>query len=29
MEKKLVHGGHGFEDIDENNKDQIRKERVL
>ena len=29
MEKKLVHGGHGIDDLTENNKDQIRKERVL
>ena len=29
MEKKLVHGGHGIDDLDDKNKDQIRKERIL
>ena len=29
MEKKLVHGGHGMDDLDEKNKEQIRKERIL
>lgn len=29
MEKKLVHGGHGIDDLDEQNKEQIRKERIL
>lgn len=29
MEKKLVHGGHGIDDLDDKNKDQIRKERTL
>lgn len=29
MEKKLVHGGHGIDDMDEVKKEQIRKERVL
>lgn len=29
MEKKLVHGGHGMDDLSEKNKEQIRKERIL
>ena len=29
MEKKLVHGGHGMDDLNEENKDRIRKERSL
>lgn len=29
MEKKLVHGGHGMDDIGEADKEQIRKERKL
>ena len=29
MEKKLVHGGHGMDDLNEENKEQIRKERLL
>lgn len=29
MEKKLVYGGHGIDDLDEKNKEQIRKERIL
>lgn len=29
MEKKLVTGGHGLEDNDEEQKEQIRKERLL
>jgi predicted nucleic acid-binding Zn-ribbon protein len=29
MEKKLVHGGHGMDDLSEQNKEQIRKERIL
>ena len=29
MEKKLVHGGHGMDDLNDENKEQIRKERVL
>jgi len=29
MEKKVVTGGHGLDDNDEEKKDQIRKERVL
>lgn len=29
MEKKLVHGGHGMDDLSEQNKEQIRKERML
>jgi len=29
MEKKLVHGGHGMDDLNEENKNRIRKERML
>lgn len=29
MEKKLVTGGHGLDDADDSNKEQIRKERIL
>ena len=29
MEKKLVQGGHGMDGLDEKNKEQIRKERIL
>lgn len=29
MEKKLVTGGHGMDDLSEQNKEQIRKERKL
>jgi len=29
MEKKLVMGGHGIDEMDEKRKEQIRKERVL
>ena len=29
MELKLVHGGHGMDDLSEQNKEQIRKERML
>ena len=29
MEKKLVIGGHGIDDLDDKNKEQIRKERLL
>ena len=29
MEKKLVTGGHGMDDLSEQNKEQIRKERQL
>ena len=29
MEKKLVQGGHGMDDIAEAEKEQIRKERIL
>ena len=29
MEKKLVHGGHGMDDLNEENKERIRKERSL
>ena len=29
MEKKLVHGGHGLDDLNEENKNRIRKERLL
>jgi hypothetical protein len=29
MELKLVHGGHGMDDLSEQNKEQIRKERTL
>ena len=29
MEKKLVQGGHGMDGLDEQNKEQIRKERIL
>lgn len=29
MEQKLVHGGHGMDDLSEQNKEQIRKERTL
>ena len=29
MEKKLVYGGHGMDDLSEQNKEQIRKERLL
>ena len=29
MEKKLLHGGHGIDELDEKAKEQIRKERVL
>ena len=28
MEKKLVHGGHGMDDLNEENKNRIRKERM-
>jgi hypothetical protein len=29
MEKKLIKGGHGMDDMKEVDKEQIRKERVL
>ena len=29
MEKKLLHGGHGIDELDEKAKEQIRKERIL
>jgi hypothetical protein len=29
MEKKLVKGGHGMDDLNEGDKEQIRKERLL
>ena len=29
MEKKLVHGGHGMDDLNVENKNRIRKERML
>jgi len=29
MEKKLIHGGHGMDDLNEKEKEQIRKEREL
>lgn len=29
MEKKIVQGGHGMDGMDEKNKEQIRKERIL
>jgi len=29
MEKKLVHGGHGMDDLQEKQKQQIRNERKL
>lgn len=29
MEKKLVTGGHGMDDLNEENKEAIRKERAL
>ena len=29
MEKKLVNGGNGMDDLSEQNKEQIRKERIL
>jgi prefoldin subunit 5 len=29
MEKKLVHGGHGMDDLSEQKKEQITKERML
>lgn len=29
MELKLVHGGHGMDDLGEQDKEQIRKERTL
>lgn len=29
MENKLVQGGHGIDDLSEQNKERIRKERML
>ena len=29
MEEKLVHGGHGMDDLQEKEKEQIRNERKL